>query len=94
MNCRNRQVSVQSSPEIPQPGISVFENESEKSDRILEAQGSKHRNEGRLHQQKRFMAYATYVAFAAYLDFARLLRPRLRAFCLFSLGFGRWAYLA
>ena len=46
------------------------------------------------HQQKRFMAYATYVAFAAYLDFARLLRPRLRAFGLFSLGFGRWAYLA
>ena len=25
MNCRNRQVPVQSKPEIPQPGIRVFE---------------------------------------------------------------------
>ena len=40
------------------------------------------------------MAYATYVAFAANLDFDRLLRPCLGAFGLFSLGFGRWAYLA
>ena len=46
------------------------------------------------HQQNRFMAYTTYVAFAAYLDFARLLKPRLGAFGLFSLGFRRWAYLA
>ena len=40
------------------------------------------------------MAYVTYVTFAAYFDFARLLRPCLGAFGLFSFGFGRLAYLA
>ena len=40
------------------------------------------------------MAYVTYVAFVAYLDFTRLLWPCLGAFGLLSFGFGRSAYLA